>query len=151
MLPGFKVIAPRVRAVIKERLHELWHMPTEPVEVYIGTMFAGLGVVLITATVLGLPTETTFFSNNPVWRAAYTLMPNEIVAGLIFLAIGVTKFAGVLTKNCQIRRTASMAATVMFLFIVGSFVSNSLFSTWWLFMSGAFLSAWVFLRLGRPW
>lgn len=127
------------------RLRELWHLPSEPMELLVFWMFLGLGITLL------LPGEESYYSTNSVWSAAHTVLPNEIVAGVIMLTIAGLKLWGVLCKRTWIRRIASMIACCIYLFVMASFMADSIYSAWWIMATMALGSAWVFIRLGRPW
>jgi hypothetical protein len=120
-------------------------MPSEPVEIGIGFTLLLLGVTLI------VPGDNAYYTLSEGWHAAYLVLPSEDAAGVIMMALALLKFYGVLFSDKSIRRVASMVACIFFLFIMCSFISSSIFSPWTLFLVGAVESAWVFIRLGRPW
>lgn len=151
VFPKLRVLTTRLKPVLSERVIELWHMPSEPIEVLVGLMLSGLGLVLILGELLPTPPGTVNYDTSNAWAVVRVVLPNGIAAGLILLAVSVIKFVGVLSKAVEVRRLGSMCATVVFLFIAGSFLVNAPFGIWLLLLFGAIASAWVFVRQGRPW
>lgn len=130
---------------LNRRIKDLWHTPSEPIEIFGWFMLSLLGTLLL------LPGEDTYYSTNKVWAGVHTVIPNEVLAGSFMLVLGTAILIGVLLKHRWIRRVTSFVASGLFLFVMGSFMFQSVYSAWPIFLTCAIAAAWVFIRQGRSW